>query len=235
MIPLIPVFLITFFIACMSGKSFHLYPMLFLGQMPVEGPGNYFIALILTSIITLPVLWWISKKNMGLMLAGSFMTSLSFEIFFPKEYSAPFYVFKFLFAFAIGIFLADCIISKKMPLKLVIGICTSTILVIYLAISGRELFNPYLTYFNVLTFLFTAGLILSIIQFNISWKPINFLGKSSYHIFLTQMVFFILFNLGIIINLLMISIVGILFYYSEQKTESLILLSFENGIKEMKK
>lgn len=193
-----------------------------LGQMPVVGPGNYYITLVLASIVTIPLLWYISKKSMGLMLAGSFGISILFELIFPNGYSAFLYIFKFLFAFAIGIYLADCITKKKIPLLLDLGIFLSTSLVVYLGITGTQLFNYELTYFNALTFLFAAGLILSIIFLNISWAPIDFLGNASYHIFLTQMIFFILFNFGYIINLFVTISIGILFYWSDNKLQMII-------------
>jgi len=218
-LPLIPVFFITLYIGLAGYKPIVKSPMMLLGQMPVVGPGNYYITLVLASIVTIPLLWYISKKSMGLMLAGSFGISILFELIFPNGYSAFLYIFKFQFAFAIGIYLADCIFKKKIPLLLDLGIFLSTSLVVYLGITGTQLFNYELTYFNALTFLFAAGLILSIIFLNISWAPIDFLGNASYHIFLTQMIFFILFNFGYIINLFVTISVGILFYWSDNKLQ----------------
>ena len=228
-LPLIPVFFITLFIAFNLNTKIKISPLFILGQMPIYGPGNYFIGLILQSLVAIPILWWLSKKDTRLMLIISFGISFISEILYyyysfpPNDYLYELLIFRWLFAFAIGIALVDTIVSKKISFVLKLGISISTALVLFLGITHiKFLTYPGYSLGNVFTFLFPAGIIIGVIFLGISWKPIDLFGKASYHIFLTQMVYFIIFHQGYILNLVISIGLGILFYFSDLKFQSLI-------------
>jgi hypothetical protein len=194
-----------------------------LGQMPVTGPGNYFIALIIQSIVVIPILWWIAKKNPNVMIVGSFVISTGFELInFLYPVDANLYqlsIFRWIFAIAIGVAVVNPIITKNLSINWVVGIYASSVITIFLWLSQ----TPYVYALqSVFTYLFACGIIIAVVFIGVSWKPINVIGKLSYHIFLVQMTFFILFNFGVIINLSIIVTMGVLFYFIDSKTSEVV-------------
>lgn len=233
-LPLIPVLLITTALAVYFSWPFftrcYQYPSYFLllGQMPVYGPGNYFVGVILQAVLILPLLWWTSKKDMRLILAGSFGVSLIYSILYQyylphNPYLNELVIFGWLFALAIGIALVDIISSKTVSFPWQAGISVSTGLAIFLAFLHPEYMNSIFNLEGSLTFLFTAGIVIAVILAGISWSPIDLLGKASYHIFLAQMVYFIIFNLGYLPNLTITISAGLLFYFAGNELKKLCI------------
>jgi len=237
-LPLIPIFFITLAILLWFDPPTNIitfangglsYLLFFLGQMPVYGPGNYYIGVLLQALIAIPILWWFSKKDMRLMLMSAFGVSAVSEIsyflhIFPQDnYIYELLIFRWVFAIALGIVLVDIVNQRIIPLWLKVGIILSSAIILTQATFGVMFMTAYFGYLNVLTYSFAAGLILGVIFLNLSWKPINLLGQASYHIFLSQMVWFILFNFGYLLNLIICVCSGVTFYYFNKKIANMPL------------
>lgn len=216
-VPLIPIFFVTTLISIVFGKQMYLGWGNLIGELPLSGPGAYFVALALASIVIIPALWRIARKSsMATMLVGSFLISLNLELFPQPGFLAM--IFRNLFFFAIGIYLATVVAKREVPKILISGIVISIILVF--GFTQYQVFDIETLYGNCLTALFTCGVILVVVFRNLSWKPIGLLGKASWHLFLTQMVVLLVFNRGLILNLIVILPIGLGFYYLDAILQS---------------
>lgn len=209
-VPLIPIFFVTIFIGYTYGKQIYIGWANLIGEMPVAGPGQYFITLAISGIIIIPALWFVAREiSMAFMLATCFFVSLNLELF-PELGFFPM-IFRNLFFFAIGIYLATVITRNEMPKWLLVAICLSIVLVGIFA--WYPVFDIETLYGNCLTSFFTVGIIITVLSLDWSYTPIDYLGVASWHIFLTQMIVLAFINYGLWVNLLLILPIGIGFYY----------------------
>jgi len=233
-LPLIPVFFVILALALLFNQPLYMLgaeslspALILLGQMPINGPGNYFIGLIIQATILIPILWWLSKKDVRLMLGISFAVSLGYEIayYFYLPHDSFIYellIFRWLFAIAIGIALVDAVLTKKISFTWLAGISVSTGLVLFFGYSHLAVLPFGYSLINACTYLFPAGIIVAVIFAGVSWKPIDLLGKASYHIFLIQMIFFIGLSLGYLMNLGIIIAVGMAFYFVDSRVQIML-------------
>lgn len=230
-VPLIPIFFVTILISIVYGKQMYIGWANLVGEMPLSGPGSYFIYLALAGIFIVPALWEISQRtSMTLMLAMSFLISLNIELFPQPGLVAM--IFRNLFFFAIGICLAEIVTRNEMPRWLLIVICSSIIFVGVLAITQYPLFDIETLYGNCLTAFFTVGIIITIMSLNLSLTPIDLLGKASWHLFLTQMIVLLIFNHGLFLNLLVVIPLGLGFYYLDAIIQSGKISFFNKIVKQ---
>lgn len=240
-------FLIVCFISLSFGFLFYrndLYVgwMNLIGLMPKTGAGNYYITILLQFILLAPVLYELFKRNPKLSVICFCLFDVIFQLLSMKfEVTGYIYsgsIFRFFSALAIGMWLAeDYSLKSKRNLWIVVGFLVSSI---YLYISntfGTFYFNDAWKFQNIISFFYPAFLITLCLNYlpdkfeNYLLKGICKIGKASYHIFLTQMIFFALipsnsiakvlsqtFNyyiIGsclIIFNVFSCVLIGILFY-----------------------
>jgi len=209
-VPLIPVFFATILIAYIYGKQMYLGWVNLVGEMPVAGPGSYFVTLALSGIVIIPLLWIVSRKiSMAFMLATCFFVSLNIELF-PTPGLFPM-ILRNIFFFALGVYLSEVVVTREVPRLLTVGVLASILIMIIF--TQYPVFDIETLYGNCLTAFFVAGIIITVISLEWSWKPIDILGQASWHIFLTQLVVLIVFNYNVLINLLLIIPIGLGFYY----------------------
>jgi peptidoglycan/LPS O-acetylase OafA/YrhL len=202
------------------------------------GPGNYFIPVLILLIFVLPMLYLLARRNLMLMLVVAFIIDLAFDIYAVKS-SMPEWAYRllftrFLFAFALGIWVAFGIDRKWLAIGSIISIIYLTA-VVYLGYTPLAPVSWGGT--NALSFVWSLALVvigLSVFPIavnNLCVRLISECGKASYHIFLTQMVYFWtigyyiygLFDNSFIINITVFIIntiicvaVGLMFYYFSQ-------------------
>ncbi len=71
-----------------------------------QGPGSYFVPVLLQVLIALPVLYWIGKRNIYALLIGAFLINLTFNLAPVSPAAYRLCGLRFLFAASIGIWLA---------------------------------------------------------------------------------------------------------------------------------
>jgi peptidoglycan/LPS O-acetylase OafA/YrhL len=221
---------------------------LFLGYLPIDGPGNYFIPLIIQMVVFFPVLYVFYKYNRYLCLIAGFVLAFFCEIINHFGTNATWYsdcLVRFLPLIILGIWISDLYLKSQLKNKyfILFGIISGIYLII---ISQFEMgvicgihFIPYTADQN----LFACGWPSLILILGLLWLPkmknfltksIAALGKSSYHIYLVQIVYFGIFSgfsikyhtpidlfspnnvLNIVIPLSIIIVFGYIFYFLDQ-------------------
>jgi peptidoglycan/LPS O-acetylase OafA/YrhL len=213
-----------------------IYEMIFIIGF---GPGSYFIPIILQSALILPLLFWIGKKSPIGLLVISTIISLVFEFLSkqlpipPEDYRIIFV--RYLFAISLGIW---WIISKNNKSKKYIfgiGLVLSTIYIIAVRYNNFVLINEDTLWNSQHMPAYFYALMIYWIFSQIKFKESNVLssiillsGKASFHIFLMQMAYFRIKQLGIItisaqpfvysaMNIVICVSIGILFYQIEEQ------------------
>ncbi len=189
-------------------QSFYRFPDVFIFIISGGyGPGSYFVPILIPLILTLPMLYLLARRNVMMMLWTALSINIFFELYainsgmLDEIYRLLF--IRYLFAFALGIWLAFGIDYKW----LAPGGIISLIYISYVNYFGyTPLAHPSWGSQNVLSFMWPMLLVViwfdiskRIIFNNIYTKVLSGIGKASYHIFLTQMVYF--WTLGKAINM----------------------------------
>lgn len=230
LLPLTPVFIITLIYGIISKASLNLGVQNFIGVMPLSGPGNYYISILFQFIILSPLFYYLYKRLNTLSLFIALIINILFELFikiaFPNIiylYSAS--IFRYIFLLFLGYYLYDLIKQKNsIPYFFYPGLAIS---IIYLFIVNND--HTFLKIFlsSWKTQLFIGNFYPFILTF-IGLKYLNFnsnilveIGKASYHIFLTQIVYFIVnisnkitlnISLQLMINTVVCITIGYAFY-----------------------
>ena len=189
------------------------------------GPGSFFIPVLIPLLFTLPVLYLLARKNVMLMLFATFAIDMAFEVY-ALESGMPDWIYRllfirYLFAFGLGIWLAYGIDRRW----LAIG---GTISIIYITAINYAGYMP-LAYpswgsQNAISFAWPLALVVIGLSINTNARFISEIGKASYHIFLTQMVYFwaiggvinTISGASFIINIIVCVSIGLMFYYFPQ-------------------
>lgn len=190
--------------------TFNINYFLF-GFSYISGFGNYFILILFQSIIIFPVIYHYYKKNpkltiiICLIINFFFQYSLSFivnnEIFYLNILIGYYkrLVLHYIGYIVLGIWISDKYNNQKISVflkenkKLFLVFLISVIYLIFYYITGNKFsFQNY--------FIISIGYTVLIVLFGLRFLPkeikndfqklFNYIGKSSYHIYLVQMVFF---------------------------------------------
>jgi peptidoglycan/LPS O-acetylase OafA/YrhL len=202
------------------------------------GPGSYFIPLILQIVFGLPLLYVWAKRSPGLMLAGTFVINLLFELYayyslMPNEVYR-FIALRYLFIVGLGVYMA---LKPKWNRWFEVGAFVSFVYIAAIHYYGfKPPVQPNWSSQNVYAYFWPYAI--AIFGFAKLKNTANSLfanimqtiGKASYHIFLAQMVYFWAFKpyptlKGLYVfpptKLAFISIIlcvtsGVIFYYLEK-------------------
>ncbi|WP_424355973.1 acyltransferase family protein [Methanobacterium sp. MBAC-LM] len=237
--PLIVVWILSLVIAVLLNKEIYIGTMTLIGYMPLSGPGNYFISILLQFVLLFPILYWLYKYNPKYVLIAGFILNFAFEVLAAQvpalgnnSYWYRACILRYLFLIVLGMWLVDnfeparlkSLIKRK---NLLIGLVVS---IIY--ITGVSIFSLKFPYFQgswqpqtVLSFFYPLFLCALGIKYlpsvsNRVWNSFRVIGKASYHIFLVQMLFFvsglqlIIFDLNLqnvlVVKILAVSIINVL-------------------------
>ncbi|WP_051360047.1 acyltransferase family protein [Adhaeribacter aquaticus] len=202
-----------------------------MGVLPVAGPGNYFITLTFQSILLLPLIKYGFKYQPFFTLISLVLLEVAFLLIsdnlklFTRNnylYSAAFP--RYFSAIAFGLVLSKLVFRPARATKIILITSIALISIVYLIeILYGDLVIPHIKEEwktqNILTFSYAAFLILILFKAlpdHSENKLLAFLasmGKSSYHIFLFQIVYFGLINEKhhLPLNLLICLLAGFLF------------------------
>lgn len=227
----------------LSGRNFDVKGIIFLFLEGGVGPGSYFVPIIIQHLLILPILYYLALRNPNYMLIISFALSLAFEIVLimlgvPEWLYRLLYV-RYVFVGALGVYMAT---SKQQSRSwLIIG---SFISFVYIFLVNYYDFQFWFIYpawgsQHTPSYIWTLILVIAGLKFlpsDFSEKNIlGELGKSSWHIFLLQMLYFcgpgqvvrtVIFGVNNIVfcyilyaltNLVLCLCGGYLFYYLDNK------------------
>lgn len=210
------------------------------GVLPVTGRGNYFITLLLQSIILLPIIGYaFSRKPIlttGMLVALEITFQLWAAGFSPFNQNTYLYDAAFpryLTAVAFGLWIARFV--KRSPswqfvIPLVASALLSIVMLWLLAYNGLDMsavLRPAWNLQHMLTFGYAALLIwlaIRILPASSNILPLRLLaetGKASYHIFLVQVVYFGLAQqqYAIWANLITCLMLGYFFFRVEKRLQ----------------
>lgn len=182
----------------LSSRNFDVKSIIFLFLEGGIGPGSYFVPIIIQNILIIPILYYLALRNPNYMLILAFALSLAFEILLimlevPEWLYRLLYV-RYLFAGALGVYMATS--KQQSRLWLIIG---SSISFIYILLVSYHDFQFWFIYpawggQHAPSYIWTLVLViagLKLLPPNFSEKNILAeLGKSSWHIFLLQLLYF---------------------------------------------
>ncbi len=230
-VPFIVAFLFEeFYYYLGEGHKFRITQVTYRFMRGGWGPGSYYYPLLIQLIFVFPVIYFIIKKYDFKGLVGCLLANLIYEIL-QRSYnlSAGSYrllIFRFLFVIAFGSYL----VLGKRPIKkreygvlFVIGLA---FLVVYNYFDYEPLILRYWTWTSVLASFFIVPIVALLLKFQIQNRFLELIGRASYHIFLTQMVYYHFMSefvywrvesraLEIGLNLVISVSVGIIFYLIE--------------------
>jgi peptidoglycan/LPS O-acetylase OafA/YrhL len=207
-----------------------------IGVLPVSGKGNYFITLLLQSLLLLPLIgysfnrWPVATSVLLVMLEIVFQLLATQVSYFENDsylYDAAF--FRYLSAIVLGLWLARMmekpLLRYGWPL-LVLGLGSGVYL--YLLQYQQLTLLPFREAWQsqvLLTFPYAALLVyLCIKTFPqqsgfVVWRVLAYVGQASYHIFLAQVLYFGLVqdDTQIMLNLTICLLAGLAFYEFEKR------------------
>uniref|UniRef100_I2Q4C9 Putative acyltransferase n=1 Tax=Desulfovibrio sp. U5L TaxID=596152 RepID=I2Q4C9_9BACT len=180
---------------------------LFLGRLPSEGVGNYFIPLLFQFILVFPLLNRWCSSHLPSFLWGCLVLDVAFELLcrnLPLQGPTAAFlytgcVFRYLFAVALGAWLAQMRPNGRLDARQWAGALVSLgFLVAWYATDGTWYpFNPLSGGISCLI----AGYPLGLAALGLRRLPVTpqkagsrllaSLGKLSYHIYLVQMLYFV--------------------------------------------
>ena len=247
LIPFVIIFFISIILGLLFDKTLYFGILTFIGYIPLSGPGNYFISLVLQFIFIFPLLYYIYKRNPVFLLVSAFILSFVCElvanhisIFENNSYIYRAFILRYIFVIVLGIYAIDnlnthnlnSIIKNKV---FMIGLGVSVVYMVLVSFVGWNIsfFQSSWQPGIFISFFYTLFLCAILIRYlpSIStkiWDKIALIGKASYHIYLIQILFFGIglsiislfiksFVIILIWNIVLILCLGILFYLLEKR------------------
>lgn len=202
-----------------------------------RGPGSYFVPLTIQTQILLPFFYLAGRKSVKGLLFGSFLLGTGLEVMSAtaniNEELYRILILRFIFAIALGVALA---LWEKNRFRN--GIFYGLIGLSVLYITGVMYFDWHfvMEHFwhsqHLPGFFYPLALIIWLRRApmsnqNVIFQVLRKIGRASYHIFFVQILYFwepikalrpeLPMLMGTIVNLMICSVIGILFYHFEQR------------------
>lgn len=240
--PLIIAFIISAVIGVFCQKTLYFGLFNLIGQLPLFGPGNYFISIILEFIIIFPLIYVMFEHYPNLTLISCFLINLVFELISKQYILSPdgFYLYgasilRYLFLICLGLCLIKFDFNKSLFQNrlIILGFVLSmAYLFISFFLGGiSQYFIPTYQYTNVMASFYPLILVILCLRYfpsKSSAIPINLLaliGKASYHIFLVQIIFFGI-GLSLLENRIFINPTSLLNYLNQSNYINAFLIIF---------
>lgn len=265
-------FILLFAVSLMIGLIRHNYyigPLTLIGYLPVTGPGNYFASMLLQFILIAPLIYYLYKKSPAFMLIVVMGIDLSFQLIAPHVqifYSTPilyhYCILRYVSAIGLGFYISgqfiqnnkvDILDRKNWFLWALVPIA-----ILYLSmvsLNNNQPFSLFMSNFgyqNIISFSWPLLLVILVLNIKLDkyamskwFIPISTIGKASYHIFLVQMIYYVLgisaihylknttmpgYLMAFLIDATVICIIGLAFYFVQAGIEHLLAMSKRNLI-----
>ncbi|MFD1185925.1 acyltransferase family protein [Pontibacter rugosus] len=219
-----------------------------IGVLPVTGKGNYFITLLLQSILLLPIIGYAFSRKPVITSILLILLEVAFQLwssnltFFDTNdylYSAAFV--RYFSAIVYGLWLAKYVLKykqTKLGLVLSISACVAGVIFWLVLYTGFKpsFIRPEWSVQQLFTFGYAAfwlWVAIRLLPSSSTALPLQFLatlGKASYHIFLIQVLFFGLADEAspLWLNLSVCLLFGFIFFKYEDKIIKLLSLKSES-------
>jgi len=208
------------------------------------GPGSYYYPVMMQFIFWFPVIYFIIKKykSYGFLICGfiNFIYELLKWAYGMNEGCYRLLLFRYTLVIAFGCYMAieaNSIKKSFLYFGMMIGI---VYIILFRYIGLTPLITTYWTGTSFFACLYILPITLMMMSSGIHFKPLELLGRASYNIFLTQMVYFkctkfvgFVYEIipdrpfRVLFNFIICSVVGVIFYYIEypitKKAKALLL------------
>jgi peptidoglycan/LPS O-acetylase OafA/YrhL len=221
--PFIPIFMLSIMLGIIFNRDIYLGILNLVGYLPLPGPGNYFITVLLQFVLIFPLLYFSYQRHPRLTLLFAFLISFVFELFSSNlnAFNSDSYLYyanilRYLFLITLGLWVFEGFEPKKRirssreSYLVMVGLAISILYLMAFSVFHWEFpfFNNFwgteyptlgsyvfLMAFYPLAIYMLAYRILPSNSHNKLVRSIQYLGKASYHIFLVQILFFaVLYN-----------------------------------------
>jgi hypothetical protein len=211
-------YLIVFIVSFLWGvwnHDYYLGILSLVGFLPVTGPGNYYVSILITFIFIAPIIAYFYYRNQWLTIASMVIMDLSFQFLSPyiwpfngDSYLYSACILRYFSAIAIGLYISDEFLQnghidmknkKYWPILLFVPVSVLYLLLGVFIKQPFPLFNSLWGTQNIISFAYTMLIVIVLLNLEISHinnalrkvvTLIGTLGKASYHIFLVQTLFF---------------------------------------------
>jgi hypothetical protein len=201
-------FIIGLIIDATNRQILSLNFRLLMGYLPINGPGNYFIPLIIQMVVFFPLIYFFYRYNRNACLITGFVLAFIIEIANQFGTQGIWYedsLVRFFPHIILGIWISDLYLEHRLKniLLIAFGLLSGLYLIFISQFGSGILFGiqfvPYLASQNLFASGWTAILlILGLIYLpdvkNKFTGPLAIFGKATYHIFLVQIVYFGIFG-----------------------------------------
>lgn len=194
-----------------------------------NGPGSYYYPAMIQIMFLFPIIYVLVKKyNWKGVFIVAFATFFFEVLKFPYVENEGLYrllLFRYFMLIAFGSYFAMNKMNKKHWFFLVVGFC-------FIILFGYTDYSPKVFKWWTGTSMFPVLFIIPIFGFlvdkNIKFAPLEIIGKASYNIFLTQMVYYCYLYgkiketfgniyLNTVVSIAICVIIGIIFYEIENR------------------
>lgn len=202
-----------------------------------RGPGSYFVPLTIQAQLIVPLMFLAARKSVSKMLIGSFFINVLLEVYsLTSNMNEELYrilIIRFIFALALGVALSMWGFDKFKTKSFYIASIVSLIYIVgVMYFNWNFIMEKYWHSQHIPGFIYPLFLIIFIngLEMNDENKIMQYaaeIGKASYHIFFTQLLYFwkpiqdlhLNFNpvIGVLFNIFVPLGLGLLFYRLEQK------------------
>lgn len=180
---------------------------LLLGYVPIDGPGNYFISLMIQAVVFFPLLYIFFKFNRILCTISIFGLAFIWEFCNNFGINGIWYsdsIIRFFPHMILGIWIAGLYLENQLKNKyfLFFGLLSGLYLIFISQFESGILWGIHFIPYTASQNLFGSGwvalvLILGLLYLpkmkNTMTRPFALLGKATYHIYLLQIVYFGMF------------------------------------------
>lgn len=243
LVPFIYIWILQLFALIIKGKPTTINDIIYRFLIGGWGPGGYFVPVVLQSILIIPLLYKASQYNKYIMLISAFTINMIFELFsYYINISGSIYEvvsLRYLFVIALGVYLA--LYEIKSWKLFSVGVLFSLIYITSINYFGLNLpvYHAWKSQ-NAPSFMYPFALMIFGLKKlpshskNFMGRILAIIGKRSYHIFLCQAFYFMFLNMfthvmphldvhfAVPVNIFMCVILGITFYYCENKLNNLL-------------
>jgi peptidoglycan/LPS O-acetylase OafA/YrhL len=180
-----------------------------LGYLPINGPGNYFISLMVQMIIIFPLIYTFYKRDPTRCTICCFIFAILWEGINNFGFGGGFWymdsIIRFLPHIVLGIWIAKLYRDSALLNKYIIffGLLSCIYLIFISQFEKGVVFGvhfvPYTASQNIfgscwVALILIIGLLFLPKKANLVTSPFAFIGKASYHIYLVQIVYFGVFS-----------------------------------------
>ena len=249
--PIVIIIVVELIYAKCLKQEIYIGPKNLIGYLPITGPGNYYISILIQYIILVPLLYYFYKKNRAISILGSFILNFVGEVLInyivQDNYIYSACIVRYLFLIYLGFYLYDTIIqnnfetsSRKIKFFLIVGFILSLLYLIIEKYWKIPIFNQRWSKQLFLGNFYPIGLVYLMMRYlPEKTGKLDKIGKASYHIFLIQILYFI-YNpieknlkldtmsgttrniLLAVLNIGICILIGLLFYMIEEKWRKII-------------